>query len=144
MKVIYGWYPLTIGNISETENSSINVFNATHQIQTPTFFKWARGSTNGVNINGEIWFICHIVSYEDRRYYYHFFVVLDGETFQVKKYSRLFTFEKQPVEYTLGFVYFKETDEFLIGYSIMDREPKFMSIPKSHIDGGNLVFLNSA
>lgn len=140
MKVIYGWYPLTIGNITETEDSSMNTFSATHQINTPAFFKWVRGSTNGVNINGEIWFICHIVSYENRRYYYHLFVVLDEETLQVKKYSRLFTFEKQPVEYTLGFVYFKETDEFLIGYSIMDKEPKFISIPKSHIEGGNLRF----
>jgi hypothetical protein len=125
-KTIYQWYPLTVGDIIDTQ------FIITHEIKTPTFFKWLRGSTNGVNINGEIWFICHIVSYETRRYYYHVFVVLDENTYEVKKYSRLFTFEKSPVEYTLGFVYFKNS--FLIGYSIMDRETKFIQVPKKHVD----------
>jgi hypothetical protein len=128
IKTIYKWHPLTIGDIIDTQ------FKITHEIQTPNFFKSLRGSTNGVNINGEIWFICHIVSHEWRRYYYHIFVVLDENTFEVKKYSRLFTFEKQPVEYTLGFVYFKEKNTFLIGYSIMDRETKFMQVSKKHID----------
>lgn len=131
VKMIHSWYPIQIGSIVEQSNYE---FIVTNEIKTPTFFRWVRGSTNGVNLNGEIWFICHIVSHETRRYYYHLFVVLDEVTLEVKKYSRLFTFEKQPVEYTLGFVHFKETDEFLIGYSVMDREPRYTMVSKSHID----------
>jgi hypothetical protein len=63
-----------------------------------------RGSTNGVVIDDEIWFICHLVSYEDRRYYYHIMVVLDKNSYRLKSYTPLWTFEKQKVEYTLGMV----------------------------------------
>lgn len=136
---IHSWSPLRIGNAVITdaktsEDPSNAHFNLTHTLPTPTFFKWVRGSTNGITLGDEIWFICHIVSYETRRYYYHLFVVLDKETYAVKKYSPLFTFEKQPVEYTLGFVYFTKTDQLLIGYSVLDRETKFIQIPKAPLD----------
>jgi len=133
LKIIHSWWPLLIGQAVANDEKT-HTFALTHVVKTPTFFKYLRGSSNGVNINGEIWFICHLVSYETRRYYYHVFVVLDEETYEVKKYSRLFTFEKQPVEYTLGFVYFKEKDQFLIGYSVMDRETKFIQVPKKRVD----------
>ena len=88
-----------------------------------------RGSTNGVQINGdEIWFIGHIVSYESRRYYYHIVIVLDKSTGALKRYTNMFTFEGQPVEYTLGFV--EIGSNLLIGYSILDKETKFMEVPK--------------
>ena len=132
LKLIHSWWPLRIGNALPKDGGA--QFQLTHSLPTPTFFKWVRGSTNGLTIGNEIWFICHIVSYETRRYYYHLFVVLDKETYSVKKYSPLFTFEKQPVEYTLGFVYFTKTDQLLIGYSVMDRETKFIQIPKTPLD----------
>ena len=98
-----------------------------------------RGSTPGVVVNDEIWFINHIVSYEDRRYYYHCIVVLDAKTYKLKKYTPLWTFEKSKVEYTLGFIYMPHSksipnDQFMIGYSIMDRETKYMSISKNIFD----------
>ena len=128
-KCIYNWSPITIGDISG------NQFVKTHEIKTPNFFKYVRGSTCGVTIGDEIWFINHVVSYEDRRYYYHTFTVLDRNTYKLKKYTTLWTFEKnQKVEYTLGFVYMKHMDRFLIGYSIMDRESKYMMVSKKNID----------
>jgi hypothetical protein len=130
-KMIYGWHPLTIGSIE-----SRGTFKKTHTITTPAFFKHVRGSTNGVLVgDGEIWFLCHTVSYEDRRYYYHLFVVLDRDTYQIKRYTPFFTFEKEKVEYSLGFVYFGGRNEFLIGYSSMDRTTKYMTISKSCVDG---------
>uniref|UniRef100_A0A6C0E8N6 Glycosyltransferase 2-like domain-containing protein n=1 Tax=viral metagenome TaxID=1070528 RepID=A0A6C0E8N6_9ZZZZ len=141
INMVYEWYPLTIGNIKQNDinlvddkNNSLMELNITHKLRTPQFFKWVRGSTNGINIGNEIWFMCHMVSYEDRRYYYHIFVVLDLETYELKKYSRIFTFEKEKVEYTLGFEYMEDTKRFLIGYSIMDRETKYVMIPKHKID----------
>ena len=127
-KMIYGWSPLVIGSING------ELFEKTHEIKTPACFKHLRGSTNGLQIGNEIWFICHTVSYEDRRYYYHMFVVLDANTYEVVKYSPYFTFEKEKVEYTLGFTYDDSSNTFLIGYSIMDKRTEYMTILKSSID----------
>ena len=124
-KCVYGWCPLLIGNITG------ETFIETHSFEKmPTFFKYLRGSTNGIIVDDEIWFICHIVSYEDRRYYYHVVVVLDKNTFNLKKFTHLFTFEKQKVEYTLGFLYFESQNNFLISYSLMDKESKYCYISK--------------
>jgi tetratricopeptide (TPR) repeat protein len=128
-KIIYGWYPLVIGDIKER-----NKFIVSNTINSPYFFKVLRGSTNGVLIKDEVWFINHSVSYEDRRYYYHAFIVLDSTTYEVKRYTNLFTFEKEKVEYTLGFSYLEDSNEFLIGYSLMDKRTEYMTIPKEAIE----------
>ena len=142
MKIIYNWSPLIIGDIEpdkttvSTTNMNPMTFQKSHTIENPYFFKHLRGSTNGVRIpqNNEIWFICHTVSYEERRFYYHIVVVLDATTYEVKKYTPYFTFEKEKVEYTLGFVYFEMTDEIMIGYSLMDCKTKYIMLDKCIID----------
>jgi hypothetical protein len=81
-KMIYGWHPLVIGNVESPTRDFENMeFVQTHVVETPILFRFLRGSTNGVTIYkrpegpdgakgaGEIWFICHLVSYESRRYY---------------------------------------------------------------------------
>ena len=140
--MIYNWHPLKIGDYGAHSKSKVDEFNQPwneliikHEIETPNLFKSLRGSTNGVNIGNEIWFICHLVSYEERRYYYHIIVVLDAETYAVKRYTELFTFGKNAVEYTLGFVYLENTDSLLIGYSEYDKITKYVTVPKSKIDG---------
>ena len=141
LKMIYGWHPLKIGKIVDhpeskidDKNNPVKKFMVTNEIKTPPFFKWLRGSTNGQRVGDEIWFICHVVSYEDRRYYYHIFVALDVKTMELKRYSRIFTFEKEKVEYTLGFVYLEQSRELLIGYSLMDRETKYMTISRDKVE----------
>jgi hypothetical protein len=128
-KYIYEWSPLTIGIIRDGQE-----FHVIDKLQTPSFFKYVRGSTNGVLIGDEVWFICHVVSYEDRRYYYHVFVVLNAITYEVKRYSKLFTFEGEKVEYTLGFTYIEDMKQFFIGYSVMDRETKYILMSRTRID----------
>jgi glycosyltransferase involved in cell wall biosynthesis len=141
LRMIYGWHPLKIGKIVDhpeskidDKNNPVKKFMVTNEVKTPPFFKYLRGSTNGQRVGDEIWFICHIVSYEDRRYYYHIFVALDVKTMELKRYSRIFTFEKEKVEYTLGFVYLEENRELLIGYSLMDRETKYISVGRDKVD----------
>jgi tetratricopeptide (TPR) repeat protein len=142
MKIIYNWHPLIIGDIvEESKDESKSIFHKTHEIKTPHFFKHVRGSTNGILIDNEIWFICHTVSYEDRRYYYEIIIVLDAETFEVKKYTPFFTFCKDKVEYTLGMQYFSTTNEFLIGYSLMDKQTDFMLIEYDKLDS-MMMFLD--
>lgn len=133
--VIYNWSPkLSIGNILDGE------FIETHQINTPNFFKYLRGSTNGVLINGDIWLICHAVSYEDRRFYYHIVVVLDKHTYKLKSYTPFFTFEGEKVEYTLGFQYLEQDKSLLIGYSIYDKSTKYMNIKLEYFNNGMIHY----
>jgi tetratricopeptide (TPR) repeat protein len=123
IKCVYNWYPIIIGDIQHDQ------FIETHQQQNiPSFFKYIRGSTNGQIIDDEIWFICHTVSYESRRYYYHIVVVLDKITHKLKKYTPFFTFEKEKVEYTLGFIEFGMN--LLIGYSVLDKSSQYMMVSK--------------
>jgi hypothetical protein len=96
-------------------------------MQTPHLFQYIRGSTNGIVVNDELWFLCHIVSYEERRYYYHIMVILNKHTLEVKRTSKMFTFEREKVEYCLGMDVVGDSIRF--GYSIMDRETKYTSVP---------------
>jgi hypothetical protein len=137
-KVIYGWYNLSIGDLELDNEGDLLLFKQTHSITMPRIFERARGSTNGVvvktGLNDEIWFIVHVVSYEDRRYYYHMFVALDATTYQLKKYTPLFTFEGEKIEYTLGFFHSMKDDAFYVGYSTMDSTTKYTGFKKSKIE----------
>jgi len=139
VKCIYSWNPLIIGEIDSINHVFNEVYHGTNSAicSIPKFFERVRGSSNGVSIpetNNEVWFLCHMVSYEDRRRYYHLFIVLNKTTYRVVKYTRLFTFCKDCVEYSTGFVYMKETREFLIGFSIMDSTSDYIVVSKDTID----------
>lgn len=121
--MVYNWYPMVIGKVS---GDTLDII---QKNQTPYLFKFIRGSTNGVWVGDEIWFLCHVVSYEDRRYYYHLMVILDKTTLKLKRTSKMFTFEKEKVEYCLGMDVMGEEVRF--GISTMDRTTKYMSVPKS-------------
>jgi hypothetical protein len=133
-KCVYEWYPLTIGDIDSNGKFEVLI----EDQNVPAFFKSVRGSTNGVVIDDEIWFICHLVSYEERRHYYHIMVVLDKNSYRLKSYTPLWTFEKQKVEYTLGMVY--TNNKFLIGYSTMDNKTKYTNVSKHIFD--NMMIQN--
>ena len=141
-KVVYDWSPLTIGDLvrvednveKPTEDRQIQSWMFSNEVnhEMPAVFKHVRGSTNGVQVGNEIWFLCHVVSYEDRRFYYHMFVMLDADTLKLKRYTCLFTFDGEKVEYSLGFVV--RDDTVLIGYSRMDRETDYLEVPVAEID----------
>ena len=140
LKMIYHWHPLTIGYHGDHPNYKINTknkrmthLNITNTINTPPFFKYIRGSTNGIPMGNEIWFICHVVSYERRRYYYHVIVAIDDTTYELKRFTRMFTFEKEKVEYTLGFEYLPVIKKFMIGYSTMDCTTKYTLVSEEQI-----------
>lgn len=141
--IIYQWFPIKLFKLDNSDKKD-TVFNddLEHQnvslfktIPTPYYFRDVRGSTNGIEVDGEIWFLTHLVSYESKRYYYHIFVVLDKETFAVKRCSRLVTFNKQRVEYSLGFVYFEKEKKFLLGYSENDSNHNYYFIRKDTLEG---------
>lgn len=127
LRIVYNWYPMTTYGIGADGKS----LNNKKTIETPAFFKNLRGSTNGIRAcASETWFLCHAVSYEDRRHYYHIIVAIDAETGNVTRWSKFFTFEGKPVEYALGFTYNKSNDTFMFGYSTMDRTTEYRKTSK--------------
>lgn len=143
-KVIYDWNNIngvSIGDLStevtdkRLDNGTVapsRMFVETHRMNARNKLpKGVRGSTNGIRIGDEVWFICHIVSYENIRNYYHLFVVLDATTYEITRVSNVFKLSESKIEYVLGLAYLQSTDKFLIGYSTMDRTTDYVMIEKS-------------
>ena len=142
--IVYNWDTLHICKI----NPETNELNTVIQKPMPKIFSRARGSTNGftynkttpINDDGnifittdetEIWFVVHIVSYENPRCYYHMIVVFD-ENLDLLRYSAPFKFEGEPIEYCLGIVV--EDDRVLLSYSAWDRTSRIGVYDKKYID----------
>lgn len=119
LHIIYKWFPLTICQVN---NNEITV---SKTIEMPLLFKDIRGSSccyEYVNDNNkELWFVVHLVSYENPRHYYHFLVVFD-ENFNLIKYSGPFKFENKPIEYCLSIIVNK--NEIIMNYSLWDKTTK--------------------
>ena len=152
-KMVYNWHPLVVGDYTNRATGVKDydyLYRNMSKHETPAIFKYFRGSTNGIRIGKEIWCLCHVVSYEDRRYYYHTIVALDAQTYRPLRFTGFFTFEKEKVEYCLGMT--EETvvydfggelgdigktvkEKYLFfGYSIMDRSTKSCMISKKVIE----------
>jgi tetratricopeptide (TPR) repeat protein len=129
LRVVYNWWPTLITYEIGHANMLINK----REMKVPRFFEFLRGSTNGIPVGNETWFIAHAVSYEDRRYYYHILVALDTETGEVKRWSKFFTLEGEKVEYVLGFIQTSD-EEFMIGYSKMDKTCCIKNVSKSDLE----------
>ena len=110
LHIIYKWYPLEICNIDK-ENNKINLV---ENKKMPKIFSHARGSSCGFKyyvkdeggqvVNTEVWFVVHVVSYEQPRHYYHMLVVFD-EDLNLLRYSAPFKFEGEPIEYCLSLIH---------------------------------------
>jgi mannosyltransferase OCH1-like enzyme len=121
--VVYNWFPLQIGKI-DYEKYEMNIVEIKYNI--PEFFKEARGSTCGIINNNEIWFILHKAQFYDirqnrffNRYhnYQHFFAAFDLDM-NLIRYSELFKFEDNKIEYCVGMIF--KNDEIILAYSAMD------------------------
>jgi len=140
--IIYDWYPLKICKLDN------NILNIVQIKDMPKLFSRVRGSTCGYiynkkvgeNNNGnividifesEIWFINHIVSYENPRHYYHMITVFDSNM-NLLRYSAPFKFEGEPIEYCLSIVV--EDERVLINYSTWDRTTRIGIYDKKYID----------
>lgn len=128
MHIIYQWYPL---HICKLNNSTRTLDLVRKDNNMPKIFKHMRGSTSGAEFNNEIWFINHIVSYEQPRHYYHLFVVFD-KSMKLLRYSAPFKFQEECIEYCIGLVV--EEDRLVVPYSSWDRTTKIGVYDKKYID----------
>jgi tetratricopeptide (TPR) repeat protein len=141
--IIYDWYPLKICKLNENNTIAVSEIK-----NMPKIFSKVRGSTCGFNYtkkidemtNGnikinieetEIWFVCHIVSYENPRHYYHIISVFD-DNMNLLKYSAPFKFEGDTIEYCLSIIV--EDDRILMNYSTWDRTTRIGIYDKKYID----------
>jgi len=81
----------------------------------PDIFNNISGSSCGINYDNLIWFIVHTRSNKN---YLHMIVAFDEEM-NLIKYSELFKFEGQNIEFSYGLLI--ENNEFIITYSINDK-----------------------
>jgi hypothetical protein len=142
--IIYDWYPLKICKL----NNEDGLLSLLETREMPKIFSKIRGSTCGFNYlkkigdnsNGniaidihesEIWFVTHIVSYENPRHYYHVIVVFDSNM-NLLRYSAPFKFEGEPIEYCLSIVV--QDEQVLINYSTWDRTTRIGIYDKKYID----------
>ena len=139
--VIYSWHPLMICKM----DLNLKNIELTEKREMPNFFSRIRGSTCGfkyikniyetknenVTIGEELWFVTHIVSYENPRHYYHSIVVFD-ENMKLLRYSAPFKFEGDPIEYCLSIVV--EDEQVIINYSTWDRTTRIGIYDKKYID----------
>ena len=132
--IIYQWYPLITGKISKNNNDNNNVFmfNKEKEISMPPFFQQVRGSSNGYTFNDEIWFICHVVEYCQPREYYHLFAIFDKNTMNIKKWSNLFKYEGEKIEYSLGLIV--EEKRIIVSYSKWDSNPCIAIYDKEKVE----------
>jgi len=141
--IIYKWHPLQICKINP-ENTLLDLIESK---EMPLIFSHARGSTcsykytktrvlndDQISLNveeSELWFVLHLVSYEEPRHYYHMFAVFDT-SLNLLRYSAPFKFDGEPIEYCLSLVV--EDDRVLINYSNWDRTTTIGVYDKKYID----------
>jgi len=132
---IYKWSPLQIGKVNENTNELDLVESRDNM---PKIFSHARGSSCGYTFGNQIWFVLHIVSYEQPRHYYHIFAVFDLDM-NLQKYSAPFKFEGvDPIEYCVGIMV--EKDRVIVPYSTWDRSTKIAIYDKSYLENEVVVY----
>ncbi len=139
--IIYDWYPLKICK-QDISNNTISIYETKPM---PNIFSKVRGSTCGfkyVKKTGveedkeerekeEMWFVGHIVSYEQPRHYYHIISIFDNNM-NLLRYSAPFKFEGESIEYCLSIIV--EDDRVLMNYSTWDRTTRIGIYDKQYID----------
>jgi tetratricopeptide (TPR) repeat protein len=126
--IIYNWHPLIISKVNESNKALLDMKETRNM---PNIFKHVRGSTNGCRFGDEIWFVTHVVSYEQPRHYYNMMVVFDS-SLNLKRYSAPFKFSDQPIEYCLGLIV--EEERVIMTYSVWDRSTMIAIYDKTFID----------
>ena len=134
--IIYKWAPLQICTLRD-DGCTIDKVD---EKPMPRIFERVRGSSCGFkytkknkygNEETEVWFVAHVVSYEEPRVYYDMLIVFD-EALNLLRYSAPFKFNAEPIEYSLGLIV--KDDCVMINYSVWDRTTCVGIYDKNYID----------
>ena len=123
---IYKWSPLEIGRI---ENGLLTIVHS-YPMSMPLFSK-IRGSTIFHVVDEGLLGIVHYSEEHSPRHYYHMLVLLDKDSFMLKRYSEPFCFQKLGVEFCIGMTV--REDNYVFWISRHDRDPAMVTVSKNEI-----------
>ena len=123
---VYKWCPFELGRIDSSDTLRIE-----HRFDTKkSVFGKIRGSTtfmdygDGKHLVG----LVHFSEDHTPRHYYHMLVLLDQETFEPRRYSETFFFEKLAIEFCIG-MYCNTTEQtYTFWISRFDRDPLALTV----------------
>lgn len=123
LTMVYKWRPLEIGAI---------VGDALQIVESramPKMFDMARGSTNGVEFDGEYWFVVHFVHthQNEPRFYYHGLARFDTQM-RLTCYTMPFKLSNRSIEYCTGLLVTES--EVILSFSENDSASKIAKYPK--------------
>jgi hypothetical protein len=128
---VYKWCPFELGRLDSTGTLRIEKRFETNK----SVFGKIRGSTtftdygDGEHLVG----LVHFSEEHTPRHYYHMLVLLDRETFEPRKYSDTFLFEKLAIEFCIG-MYCNPTEQtYTFWISRFDRDPLMMTVRMADI-----------
>ncbi len=132
-RVVYNWNPLQVCKIDEVNPTILKSISVKKNTDYPRFFNYIRGSTCGFNYRDQIWFVVHIVSYEEPRHYYHMILVFENnEDMRLIKYTPIFKFDEHCIEYCIGLIV--EDSRIITTYSTWDRTTNIAAYDKEYIE----------
>jgi tetratricopeptide (TPR) repeat protein len=132
-RVVYNWNPLQVCKIDEVNPTILRSISVKKNTDYPRFFNYIRGSTCGFNYRDQIWFVVHIVSYEEPRHYYHMILVFENnEDMRLIKYTPIFKFDEHCIEYCIGLIV--EDSRVITTYSTWDRTTNIAAYDKKYIE----------
>ncbi len=120
-EIIYKWFPLSIYSYD-----NLNLLKKFDNL--PKIFKYFRGSTSCIDIEGFKYCLVHSVHQQrnNTRKYLHWLVKLDQNGYPIA-YSIPFDFECQQIEYCLSINFIE--NKLVFNYSINDCSTKSLEIP---------------
>jgi hypothetical protein len=119
---IYKWHPMQIGKIIQTpENTHSLEIIENIEIDSLIFHR-IRGSTSFHETDRGLLGVVHYSEQYTPRHYYHMFVLLDKDNFNVLEYSNTFCFEKLGIEFCIGFMIMQDSN-YMFWISRHDRDP---------------------
>ena len=113
--IIYSFYPYMIVYLVNTKDGNLTLISKT----STNIFKNIRGGTNGIPYkNNTILTLCHIQ--KSNKDYYHMFLLFDNQyPFTIRKYSNLFKFFKNKIEFATHIE--EHNNNIYISYGISDK-----------------------
>ena len=140
---IYKWSPLEIGRVekrdvpgkdgedglTDKEEMALTIVHS-YPMSMPLFSK-IRGSTIFQEVEDGLLGIVHYSEEHAPRHYYHMLVLLEKDSFMLKRYSETFCFQKLGVEFCIGMLV-RETD-YVFWISRHDRDPAMVTVEKDEI-----------
>jgi hypothetical protein len=129
---IYSWSPLRIGKIRN------NKFLCFKEISTPSLFSLFRGSAPAIEVDEKWLVLVHFVEYCQPRKYYHCFVELEKETYNVLRVSLPFVFQNIGIEYCISVRLIQDSLEFFVSFT--DTNP---SIVQSKLSDLQWIIISS-